>query len=96
MPPAPESLVLAALEHGVTPVARTDFGPGQSHAVAVDVLGDAAVVLLVRLRRDGAWDLDIAQCVLEHGAWSDAGVSGGNYGDLPSSGAPMRARRSRC
>lgn len=64
-------------------MARADFGPGQSRAVAVDVLGDAAVVLLVRLRRDGAWDLDLAQCLMEDGRWSDAGVSGGTYGDLP-------------
>ncbi|MDQ4099056.1 MAG: hypothetical protein M3121_00980 [Chloroflexota bacterium] len=70
--PPPEDLVLTALDRGVTPVIRADIGPGQSRAVAVDALGDAAVVLVVRHRRDGTWDLDLAQCMKHNGRWTDA------------------------
>jgi len=76
-------VALTALRVGVSSASRADFTPGEARSVAVDVFEDFAAVLVVRLRQDGAWILDLVRCLEVNGAWTDVGSGGGAYGDLP-------------
>jgi hypothetical protein len=83
MSPAVEDVARPALDVGVQALSRAEFQPSEARPLATDRLEGDAAVLVVRLRRDGAWIIDVVHFEATDHDWTNTGSSGATYGDLP-------------